>query len=46
VKTTKGIILLTIYTKSEQADISADEINNIIIDYEKSDVDDVDKETL
>jgi mRNA-degrading endonuclease RelE of RelBE toxin-antitoxin system len=46
VKTTTGIILLTIYTKSEQADISADEINNIIIDYEKSDVDDVDKETL
>jgi mRNA-degrading endonuclease RelE of RelBE toxin-antitoxin system len=46
VKTTTGIILLTIYTKSEQADISADEINNIIIGYEKSDVDDVENESL
>ena len=35
VKTTEGIILLTIYTKSEQADIAADEIRNIIADYEQ-----------
>ncbi|MBF2018441.1 MAG: type II toxin-antitoxin system RelE/ParE family toxin [Rivularia sp. T60_A2020_040] len=38
VKTTIGITLLTIYTKSEQADINADDINNIIINYEKSDI--------
>ena len=36
VKTAKGIILLTIYTKSEQADIAADDIKNIIFDYEQS----------
>ena len=35
VKTTNGIILLTIYTKSEQADIAADEIRSIIADYEQ-----------
>lgn len=35
VKTTKGIILLTVYTKSEQADITADEIRSIIAEYEQ-----------
>lgn len=35
VKTAKGIILLTVYTKSEQADISADEIRSIIVEYEQ-----------
>jgi mRNA-degrading endonuclease RelE of RelBE toxin-antitoxin system len=38
VKTATGIILLTIYTKSEQADIAADEIRNIISDYEQREV--------
>jgi mRNA-degrading endonuclease RelE of RelBE toxin-antitoxin system len=35
VKTTNGIILLTVYTKSEQADIADDEIRSIIADYEQ-----------
>lgn len=35
VKTAKGIILLTVYTKSEQADIAADEIRSIIVEYEQ-----------
>ncbi|MDY6902975.1 MAG: type II toxin-antitoxin system RelE/ParE family toxin [Cyanobacteriota bacterium] len=35
VKTVTGIILLTIYTKSEQADIAADDIRDIIGDYEE-----------
>lgn len=35
VKTANGIILLTIYTKSEQADIAADEIRSIITQYEQ-----------
>ncbi|MDQ2097847.1 MAG: type II toxin-antitoxin system RelE/ParE family toxin [Tychonema bourrellyi B0820] len=35
VKTTNGIILLTVYTKSEQADIPADEIIGIIVEYER-----------
>ncbi len=35
VKTANGIILLTIYTKSEQADIAADEIRSIIAEYEQ-----------
>ncbi len=34
-KTATGIILLTIYTKSEQADITADDIRRIITQYEK-----------
>lgn len=38
VKTANGIILLTIYTKSEQADIAADEIRSIIAEYEQRDV--------
>ena len=40
VKTAKGIVLLTIYTKSEQVDIAADEISNIISDYEQRVVED------
>nr|WP_071187671.1 type II toxin-antitoxin system RelE/ParE family toxin [Trichormus sp. NMC-1] len=40
VKTAKGIILLTIYAKSEQADILADEIRSIITEYEKFAVED------
>jgi mRNA-degrading endonuclease RelE of RelBE toxin-antitoxin system len=35
VKTVEGIILLTIYTKSEQADIAGDEIRIIIAEYEQ-----------
>jgi mRNA-degrading endonuclease RelE of RelBE toxin-antitoxin system len=35
VKTANGIILLTVYTKSEQADIVADEIRSIIAEYEQ-----------
>ncbi|MGB6295240.1 MAG: type II toxin-antitoxin system RelE/ParE family toxin [Rivularia sp. (in: cyanobacteria)] len=35
VKTATGVILLTIYTKSEQADIAADDIRDIIVDYEQ-----------
>jgi len=34
-QTATGIILLTIYTKSEQADIAADDIRRIITQYEK-----------
>jgi mRNA-degrading endonuclease RelE of RelBE toxin-antitoxin system len=40
VKTATGIILLTIYTKSEQADIAADEIRSIIAEYEQRAVED------
>ncbi|MDF5718996.1 MAG: hypothetical protein PUP91_00605 [Rhizonema sp. PD37] len=39
-KTATGIILLTIYTNSEQADIAADDIISIITEYEKSEVKD------
>jgi mRNA-degrading endonuclease RelE of RelBE toxin-antitoxin system len=35
VKTTTGIILLTLYTKSEQVDIAAEDIWNIITEYEQ-----------
>lgn len=35
VKTAKGIVLLTIYSKSEQVDIAADEIRNFICEYEQ-----------
>jgi mRNA-degrading endonuclease RelE of RelBE toxin-antitoxin system len=35
VKTATGIILLTIYTKSEQADIAAAEIRSAIAEYEQ-----------
>lgn len=34
VKTENGIILLTVYTKSAQADIPADELTGIILEYE------------
>ncbi|MGK7942407.1 MAG: type II toxin-antitoxin system RelE/ParE family toxin [Crocosphaera sp.] len=34
VKTAKAIILLTIYSKSNQADIAADDIQTIISEYE------------
>ncbi|WP_193197159.1 type II toxin-antitoxin system RelE family toxin [Nostoc sp. MG11] len=40
VKTATGIILLTIYTKSKQADIAADDIRNIIAEYEQNAVED------
>ncbi len=40
VKTATGIILLTIYTKSEQADIAADDIRSIIAEYEQRAVED------
>ncbi|MBD2579757.1 type II toxin-antitoxin system RelE/ParE family toxin [Oscillatoria sp. FACHB-1406] len=35
VKTATGIILLTVYTKSEQVDIAAEDIRSIITDYEQ-----------
>ncbi|MEH1926350.1 hypothetical protein [Nostoc sp.] len=35
-----GIILLTIYSKSEQADMAADDIRSIITEYEQSAVED------
>lgn len=35
VKTSDGIILLTIYAKSEQVDIAPNDIQSIITDYEK-----------
>ncbi|MEK0181454.1 type II toxin-antitoxin system RelE/ParE family toxin [Microcoleus anatoxicus] len=34
-KTENGIILLTVYTKSAQADIPADELTGIILEYER-----------
>jgi len=34
-KTENGIILLTVYTKSAQADIPADEITGIILEYQR-----------
>ena len=40
VKTAMGIILLTIYAKSEQVDIAADDIQNIIGEYEQRAVED------
>lgn len=35
VKTAMGIILLTVYAKSEQVDIAADDIRSIIAEYEQ-----------
>jgi mRNA-degrading endonuclease RelE of RelBE toxin-antitoxin system len=35
VQTATGIILLTVYTKSEQVDIAAEDIENIITEYEQ-----------
>ena len=40
IKTAMGIILLTIYSKSEQADMAADDIRSIITEYEQSAVED------
>lgn len=40
VKTVKGIILLTIYAKSEQNDIIAEDIRNIIAEYEQRAIED------
>ena len=40
VKTATGIILLTIYAKSEQANIAADDIRNIIAEYEQRTLED------
>ncbi|MBD1822392.1 type II toxin-antitoxin system RelE/ParE family toxin [Cyanobacteria bacterium FACHB-DQ100] len=37
-RTVTGIILLTIYTKSEQVDIAADDIRSIISEYEKQSI--------
>ncbi|MFY7804853.1 MAG: type II toxin-antitoxin system RelE/ParE family toxin [Limnoraphis robusta] len=39
-KTSTGIILLTIYSKSEQADIAAEEIQKIIEEYELGTIED------
>jgi mRNA-degrading endonuclease RelE of RelBE toxin-antitoxin system len=38
VKTVTGIILLTIYTKSEQVDIAAKDIQSMIADYEQQSI--------
>lgn len=35
VQTARGIVLLTLYTKSEQVDIAAEDIQNIITEYEQ-----------
>ncbi len=40
VKTAMGIILLTVYAKSEQVDIAADDIRSIIAEYEQRVVED------
>lgn len=40
VKTSTGIILLTIYPKSEQVDIAAEEIQEIIEEYEQGNIED------
>lgn len=40
VKTSTGIILLTIYAKSEQVDIAAKDIQNIVAEYEQKAIDD------
>lgn len=39
-KTATGIILLTVYTKSEQVDIAADDIRSIITKYEQRAIED------
>ncbi|MDZ8066747.1 MAG: type II toxin-antitoxin system RelE/ParE family toxin [Nostoc sp. DedQUE08] len=40
VKTAMGIILLTVYAKSEQVDIAADDIQSIITEYEQQAIED------
>ncbi|MEO1560674.1 MAG: type II toxin-antitoxin system RelE/ParE family toxin, partial [Cyanobacteria bacterium J06632_19] len=42
-KTSTGIVLLTIYTKSKKADITALEINEIITEYVQGSVEDAEK---
>lgn len=42
VKTATGIILLTIYAKSEQVDIGVDDLRSIIAEYEQRALDDQD----
>ncbi|MEG4533470.1 type II toxin-antitoxin system RelE/ParE family toxin [Microcoleus sp. D2_18a_D3] len=42
VQTATGIILLTLYTKSEQVDIAAEDIQNIITEYEQQQSEDRD----
>jgi mRNA-degrading endonuclease RelE of RelBE toxin-antitoxin system len=41
-KTATNVILLTLYTKSEQADIAADELKYIISAYNRQDIQDSD----
>jgi mRNA-degrading endonuclease RelE of RelBE toxin-antitoxin system len=40
IKTATGIILLTVYAKSEQVDIAADDIQSIITEYEQRAIED------
>lgn len=40
VKTVNGIVLLTIYAKSEQVDIAAEDIQNIITEYGQQEIED------
>lgn len=40
IKTATGIILLTVYAKSEQVDIAAEDIRNIITEYEQRAIED------
>jgi mRNA-degrading endonuclease RelE of RelBE toxin-antitoxin system len=40
VKTVNGIVLLTIYAKSEQVDIATEDIQNIIAEYEQRAIED------
>jgi len=40
VKTATGIILLTVYTKSEQVDIAAKDLQGIIADYDQQQIND------
>ncbi|CAN1208702.1 Addiction module antitoxin [Tumidithrix helvetica PCC 7403] len=44
IKTATGIILLTVYSKSEQVDIAAEDIQSIITEYERSAI--ADKEDI
>jgi mRNA-degrading endonuclease RelE of RelBE toxin-antitoxin system len=39
-KTATGIILLTVYAKSEQVDIAAEDIQHIIAEYEQQEIED------
>ncbi|MBE8996916.1 type II toxin-antitoxin system RelE/ParE family toxin [Nostoc sp. LEGE 12447] len=44
VKTATGIILLTVYTKSEQVDIAAKDIQSIIAEYEQQTINDEERD--